>query len=102
MVIVNMLALIAFLFFTTPLHRSDVPTASPAASTLSEIETKARQITTNEERISELNRMIATSIDQERQKTAEMSNEITHLETNRFSELYKALERIQIPKTKPG
>jgi hypothetical protein len=93
MVTVNTLALIAFVFFTTSIHSADVPTASPAASTLSEIESKARQITTNEERIAELNRMIATSIDQERQKTAEMSSEISHLETNRFSELYKALER---------
>ncbi len=69
------------------LFSSDVPTASPGASTLAEIESKARQIAQNEDRIAEMSRLMNESIQQESRKLAEMSSEVFHLENNRSSEL---------------
>lgn len=69
------------------LFSSDVPTASPGASTLAEIESKARQIKQNEDRIAEMSRLMNESIEQERQKLAQMSSEVFHLENNRYAEL---------------
>ncbi|HAC15907.1 MAG TPA: hypothetical protein DCE78_08195 [Bacteroidetes bacterium] len=71
----------------------DVPTSSPGASTLSEIESKARQISSNEDRIAELNRLMNESIVQEQNKLNDMTQEINHLTNNRSSELANALDR---------
>jgi len=91
--ILKLLTLTAFLLTSNHTTIVDVPTASPGASVLSEIESKARQIEANEQRIAEMNRLMSTSIEQERQKLAEMSREVSHLETNRFSELLKAMNK---------
>jgi hypothetical protein len=77
--------------FATILLGIDVPTSSPGASTLAEIESKARQISQNEERIAEMTRLMNESIEQERQKLAQMSSEVFNLETNRVSELANRL-----------
>lgn len=87
----NPIVAIGALFFVLFVH-SDVPTASPGASTLAEIESKARQIKQNEDRIAEMSRLMNESIQEENRKLAAMSSDIFHLESNRFSELYDAME----------